>query len=157
MLNIYLCTLLLQTVENGSQQSQTLSNTLKLGSQLTLVKQRIQRYIDSSLILIVKAIKKLIKGVEIIAYSLVLITKRNAKLKVVNKVATQQRLYKRKQIQQKETLIVNKGVRLITLKEFRARSNRKKVKKKVYIKVGKLLQRRYRRYSKTRYNLRIYK
>jgi len=48
------------------------------------------------LILIVKAIKKLIKRVEIIAHSLVLITKRNTKLKVVNKVATRRKLYKRK-------------------------------------------------------------
>ena len=36
-------------------------------------------------------------------------------------------------------LIFREGVRLTTLKKFRARSNRKKVKKRVYIKVGKLL------------------
>ena len=40
------------------------------------------------LTLIVKAVKKLMKEAEIIAHFLVLITKRNAKLKVANKVAT---------------------------------------------------------------------
>ena len=44
----------------------------------------------------VKAVEKLVKGAEIIAYSLVLMTKRNAKLKVANKVATLRRLHKRK-------------------------------------------------------------
>ena len=34
-----------------------------------------------------KAIKKLIKGAKLIVYSLVLITKRNAKLKAANKAA----------------------------------------------------------------------
>ena len=50
------------------------------------------------LILIVKAIKKLVKGAEIMAHSLVLMTKRNAKLEAANKAATRRRLYKRKQI-----------------------------------------------------------
>ena len=45
-------------------------------------------YKDNLLISIVKAIKKLTKGVEIIVHSLALITKHNTKLKVVNKVAT---------------------------------------------------------------------
>ena len=47
-------------------------------------------------------------------------------------------MYKRKRIQNKSTLIVKKRVRLITLKKFAARSNRKKVKKRARIKVGKL-------------------
>jgi len=54
-------------------------------------------------------------------------------------------------------LIFREGVRLITLKEFRARSNRKKVKKRARIKVAKLLQRRCRHYSKIEHNLRICK
>ena len=46
----------------------------------------------------VKAVEKLAKGAEIIAHSIVLITKRNAKLKAANKAATRRRLYKRKRI-----------------------------------------------------------
>jgi len=60
------------------------------------------------LTLIVKAIKKLTKRAKIIAHSLVLITKRNAKLKAANKVATQRKLSKRKRVQKKRTLIINK-------------------------------------------------
>ena len=59
-------------VNNETWQSQTPSNTLELGSQSTLVKARIQRHIDSSLTSIVKAFKKVLKGVVIIAYKLVL-------------------------------------------------------------------------------------
>ena len=54
-------------------------------------------------------------------------------------------------------LIFREGVRLTTLKKFRAYSNKKNIKKRAYIKVAKLLQRRCRRYSETGYNLRIYK
>ena len=71
-LNIKLRTPTPPTIENLPQLSQTLSNTLELGSQLTLVKQRIQRHIDSSLLSIVVTFKKLAKGAIIIAQKLVL-------------------------------------------------------------------------------------
>jgi hypothetical protein len=64
-------------------------------------------------------------------------------------------LYKRKRIQKERILIIKKRVQLITLKEFRGRSKRKKVKKKARVKVGKSLQRRYRHYSELEYN-RVY-
>ena len=73
-----------------------------------------------------------------IAHSLVLITKRNAKLKAANKAATRCKSHKRKRVQKKGTLIISEGLQLITLKEFRARSNRKKVKKRARVKVGEL-------------------
>jgi hypothetical protein len=57
-----------------------------------------QRYIDSLPISIVAAFKKVLKGAAIIAYKLVLAQKKIAKLKVANKAATQQKLYKRKQV-----------------------------------------------------------
>jgi hypothetical protein len=63
---------------------------------------------------------------------------------VVNKATTRRRLYKRKWIQVEETLIVKDRAYLTTLKEFRARSNRKKPKKRIRAKEGKLTQRRYR-------------
>jgi hypothetical protein len=68
----------------------------------------------------------------------VLLQKRITKLKAVNKATTRRKLYKRKRVQIKSTLIVKKGVRLTTLKEFAARSNRKKAKKRARIKVGEL-------------------
>jgi hypothetical protein len=48
-----------------------------------------QRYIDSSPISIVAAFKKVLKRAAIIAHKLVLAQKEIAKLKVVNKAATQ--------------------------------------------------------------------
>ncbi len=95
-----------------------------------------QRHVDSLLSLLIKAVKSLLKRVKIIAHSLVLISKRNAKLKAANKATTQRKSHKRKQVQKKSTLIVAKRVRLITLKKFNAYSNRKKVKKRARVKVG---------------------
>ena len=60
------------------------------------------------LTLIVKAVEKPAKRAEIIAYTLVLITKRNAKLKVANRVATQCKSHKRKRMQKRGTLIISK-------------------------------------------------
>jgi hypothetical protein len=68
----------------------------------------------------------------------VLITKRNAKLKAANEAATRRKSYKRKRVKKEDAFIVTKGVRLTTLKEFGARSNRKKAKKKAHVKVGEL-------------------
>jgi hypothetical protein len=48
------------------------------------------------------------------------------------------KLRKRKRIQAKETLTAKESVRLTTLKEFTARSNRKKVKKSARAKSSKL-------------------
>ena len=70
MLDVRLRTLLLPTVEDGPWQSQTLSNTLELGSQTKLVLERFQRHVDSLPTLIVKAVKSLSKGAEIIAVTM---------------------------------------------------------------------------------------
>jgi hypothetical protein len=67
-------------VNNEHWQSQTLSNTLKLRSQLTLVKARIQRHTNSSPTSVVKAFKKVLKGAAIIAHKLVLAQQEIAKL-----------------------------------------------------------------------------
>ena len=101
--------------------------------------------------------KSLSKGAEIIAHALVLSQKRIAKLKAANEAATRRKSYKRKQVQKKGTLIVKEGLRLTTLKEFKARSNRKKAKKRLRVKVGESSQRRCRRYSEAGHNLRICK
>jgi hypothetical protein len=57
-----------------------------------------QRYIDSLPISIVVVFEKVLKRVAIIAHKLVLAQKEIAKLKAVNKAATQRKLYKRKQV-----------------------------------------------------------
>ena len=52
-----------------------------------------------------------------------------AELRAANKAATRRRSHKRKRVKAEGTLIVEEGLQLTTLKEFRARSNRKKAKK----------------------------
>jgi hypothetical protein len=84
------------------------------------------------------AFEKVLKGAAIIAYKLVLAQKEIAKLKAANEAATRRKLYKRKRVQVKGTLIIEDRARLATLKDFSAHSNRKKLKRRVDAKVGKL-------------------
>ncbi|KAH6497936.1 hypothetical protein HBI58_041530 [Parastagonospora nodorum] len=138
-------------------QSQTPSNTLELGSQSTLVKARIQRHVDSSPTSIVEAFEKVSKGAAIIAHKLVLAQKEIAELRAANKAATRRKSHKRKRVQEEETLTVEDGLRQTTLKEFGARSDRKKAKKQVRAGAGEPSQRRCRRYNKTGHNARTCK
>jgi hypothetical protein len=67
----------------------------------------------------------------------VLAQKEIAKLKAANKAATRRKLHKRKQVQAEGALTVEDRARLAALKNFSARSNRKKVKRRVGAEVGK--------------------
>ena len=118
-------------VNDEPWQSQTPSNTLEFGSQSTLVKARIQRHIDSSPTSMVEAFEKVAKGAAIVAHKLVLAQKEITELRAANEAATRRKLHKRKRVQKEGTLTVDEGLRLTTLKEFGARSNGKKPKKRV--------------------------
>ncbi|KAI1517386.1 transposase [Pyrenophora tritici-repentis] len=154
MLDVRLRTPLLPTVEDGPWQSQTPSNTLELGSQSKLIQERIRRHVDSSPTYMVEAIKSLSKGAEMIAHSLVLMTKRNAELQAANEASSKRRSYKRKRLQQQGTLTIDEGVRLTTLKEFGACSDRKKAKKRVRVEAGEPSQRRCGRCGEAGHNMR---
>jgi hypothetical protein len=84
------------------------------------------------------AFAKVLKGVAIIAYKLALAQREIAELKAVNKAATRQKSHKRKRVQAEGTLTVEDGARLAVLKDFSARSDRKKLKRWVAAKVGEL-------------------
>jgi hypothetical protein len=142
------------TVEDSPWQSQTPSNTLEFRSQSRLIRERIQRHVDSSPTLMVEAVEKLAKGAEMMAHSLVLMTKRNAELEAANKAATRRKSHKRKRVQKEGTLTISEGLRLTTLKEFGARSNRKKVKKRARVEVGEPSQRRCGRCGEAGHNSR---
>ena len=143
--------------ENLPWLSQTPSNTLELGSQSTLVKRRIQRHIDSSPSSMVVAFEKLAKGAAIIAQKLVLAQKRVSELEAANKAATQRKSHKRKRVQREGTLIVEEGERLAALREFGARGDGKKAKKRARAEAGEPSQRRCGRCGETGHNLRTCK
>lgn len=96
-------------VNNEPWQSQTPGNTLQFGSQLTLVRQRIQRHVDSSPTSMVEAFEKLAKGAAVVAHKLVLAQKENAELRAANEAAMRRKLHKRKRIQREGTLTVKEG------------------------------------------------
>ena len=147
----------LPTVEDGPWQSQTPSNTLEFGSQSKLIRERIQRHVDSSPTFMVDALKKFTKGAEMMAHSMVLMTKRNAELQAANEAATRRKSHKRKRVQKEGTLTVEDGLRLTTLKEFGARSDGKKASKRVRAEAGEPSQRRCGRCGDVGHNARTCK
>jgi hypothetical protein len=105
----------------------------------------------------VEAFKKVSKGAAIIAHKLVLAQKEIVELQAANKAATRRRSHKRKRLQAEGTSIVKDRAHLAALKEFRARSNGKKLKKRVRAKGGKPTQRRCRQCNQTGHNARTCK
>jgi hypothetical protein len=113
-------------VEDLPWLSQTPKNILEFGSQSTLVKNRIQRHVNSSPTSIVDALEKLSKGAAYVAHKLVLSQKRNAELEAANEAATRRKSRKRKRIQQGGTLTAEEGLQLTTLMDSAARGSRKR-------------------------------
>jgi hypothetical protein len=132
----------LPTVDESTWHSQTPSNTLELGSQSKLIRERIQRHGDSSPTSMVDALNRLTKGAEMMAHSLVLVRNQVTELQAANEAATRRRSHKKRRIQREGTLTVSEGVRLTTLKEFNARSDGKKASKKARVEPGTQSSRR---------------
>ena len=84
----------------------------------------------------VEAFEKVSKGAAIIAHKLVLAQQEISELRAANEAATRRKSHKRKRVQKEGTLIVEDGQRLAALKEFGARSDRKKPKKQVRAQEG---------------------
>jgi hypothetical protein len=102
----------------------------------------------------VKAFKKVSKGAAIIAHKLVLTQQEIAELRAANEAATRRKSHKRKRVKAKGTLTVEDGLQLTTLKEFGARSDGKKAKKRVRADGGESTQRRCGRCNRTGHNAR---
>tara|TARA_R110002003_G_scaffold1844_5_gene23580 strand:+ start:522 stop:1697 length:1176 start_codon:yes stop_codon:yes gene_type:complete len=111
------------TVDDGTWQSKTPRNSIELGSQSTLVKQRIQRHIDSSPTSMLEAFECMAKGAAYLSHRLKLSLEENKALRAANEAATRRKMYKRKRVQQEGSLTVEEGARLTALKEFGARSD----------------------------------
>jgi hypothetical protein len=144
-------------VEDLPWLSQTPKNTLEFGSQSTLLKDRLQRHVDSSPTSIVDAIEKFSKGAAMMAHSMVLLTKRNAELEAANHAASRRRSRKKKRIQREGILTAKEGLQLATLKESSARGDRERPKKRARVEAGEPSQRRCGRCGKTGHNLRTCK
>jgi hypothetical protein len=95
-----------------------------------------QRHLNSLLTLIVNALKQLIKGAKIMAHSAVLLGNQVAELQAANEAATRRKAHKRKRIQKEGVLTIEEGARLAALKEFGARGDGKKDKKKARVDGG---------------------
>ena len=87
------------------------------------------------------------------AHSAVLLRKQVAELQA----ATRRKSHKRKRIQQEGILAIAEGARLTALKEFGARGDGKKGKKRARTDGGKQHQRRCRRCGETGHNSRTCK
>ena len=156
-LDVRLHTPPLPTIEDSPWQSQTPSNTLEFGSQSKLVLERIQRHVDSSPTSMIEAIKSLSKGAELMIHQGVLLCHQVSELQAANEAATQRRKHKRKRLQKEGTLTVEEGLRLTTLKEFEARSNGERAKKRTRAEGGEPTQRCCGRCGKAGHNMRTCK
>jgi hypothetical protein len=90
-------------------------------------------------------------------HSLVLMSNQVKELQAANEAASCRKARKRKRIQAEGTLIVEEGVRLTTLKEFAAHSDRKKAKKSARAEGSEPTQRRCRRCGEAGHNSRTCK
>jgi hypothetical protein len=156
-LDVRLRTPPLPTVKDSPWQSQTPSNTLEFGSQSKLIREKIHRHVDSSPTSMVEAFEKIAKGAAVVAHKLVLSQKCIAEFEAANEAATRRKSHKRKRVQKERVLTVEDRVRLTTLKEFDARSDGKKAKKRVRVKVREPSQRRCRCCSEAGHNSRTCK
>jgi hypothetical protein len=92
-----------------------------------------------------------------VSHKLVLAQQEIAELQAANKAATRRKSHKRKQVKAGGALITRDSLRLATLKEFRARSDRKKAKKRARGAEGEPTQRRCGRCNQTGHNARTCK
>lgn len=145
------------TADDSAWESRTPSNTLEFGSQSKLIRKRIQRHIDSSPTSMVEALEKFTKGAEMMAHSMVLMTKRNAELQAADEAATRRKSHKRKRIQREGVLTVEEGLQLTTPKEFSMRSDGKKAKKRVHANASGQPSRRCGRCGEAGHNARTCK
>ena len=104
----------------------------------------------------VDAPEQLTKGVEMMAHSLVLMRNRVAELLAANEAALRRKAHKKKRIRREGTLTVGEGVRLTTLADFKARSNRRKAKKRARAKEGDRRVRYYKTCGETSHNSQTY-
>ncbi len=144
-------------VEEGTWESKTPSNTLELGSQSKLLRERLRRHVDSSPSSMVDALEKLTKGAEAIAHSAVLMKQQIADLQSANEAATRRKSHKRKRISKEGRLTAEEGARLTALKEFGARGDGKRASKRVRANRGGPSQNRCKNCGEAGHNSRTCK
>jgi hypothetical protein len=105
----------------------------------------------------VDVLEKLSKGAERMAHSLVLMRSQVAELQAANKAAMQRKSHERKCVQKEGTLTVEEGQRLTALKEFGARGDGKKAKKRARADEGNQPARRCSKCGEAGHNLRTCK
>jgi hypothetical protein len=127
---------------NVPWQSQTPSNTLELQSQSTLVQEKYKKQQGSSPNSVLSALEHYAKGGAILSHKLVLAQRENAELHAALAAATERKSRKRTLVQAGGSLTVEEGQRFTALKEFGARSDRKKGKKRMRADGGEPSQRR---------------
>ena len=105
----------------------------------------------------VDSLERLTKGAEIMGYSLMLMRDEIKTLRAANEATKRRKSHKRKRLQNETNLTIEEGARLTALKEFGARSDRKKIKKRVRVDRDEPTQRRCGWCGDIGYNLRTYK
>jgi hypothetical protein len=142
---------------NEPWQSQTPSNTLEFESQSTLIRNKYKREQGSSPTSVLSAIEHYAKGGAILSHKLALAQKRIRELEAAAEATARRKPHRRKRIQVEGSLAVEEGQRLTALKEFGARGDGRRGKKRVRAEGGEPSQRRCRRCGEGGHNARTCK
>jgi hypothetical protein len=142
---------------NEPWQSQTPKNLVEFESQSTLIREKFKKYQGSSPTSVYSALESYAKGGTQVAYELALLRKERAQLQEALAAATERKSHKRKRIQTEGSVTVEEAQRLTALKEFQARGDGKKGKKRVRAEGGEPTQRRCRTCGKIGHNARTCK
>ena len=142
---------------NELWQSQTPKNLIEFESQSTLIRDKYKRQQGSSPNSVYSALEHYAKGGAKVAHELALLKKERTELQAALAAATERKSHKRRRIQQEGTLTIKESQRVATLKEFGARGDGKKPKKRVRAEGGEPSQRRCRTCGETGHNARTCK
>jgi len=94
-------------------ESKTPSNALELAAQTELIQGRVTNHQDSSPTPINEALNQFLKGAQAMVHSLTILKAENESLRKANELATKRRQRKKKQIQQRGSLTIDKGQDLV--------------------------------------------
>jgi hypothetical protein len=144
-------------INNEPWQSQTPKNLREFESQSTLIREKFKKYQGSSPTSVYSALESYAKGGVQVAYELALLRQERTQLQEALAAVTERKSHKRKRIKTEGSMTVEEAQRLTALKEFGARSDSKKLKKRVRAEGGEPSQRRCRTCGETGHNARTCK
>jgi outer membrane murein-binding lipoprotein Lpp len=133
-INVRLRTLTPPQRDNAAWEAKTPRNAKELEAQTTLIRQRMQRRLGSSVSSLNEQVQQLSKGAQQIAHNMVLLQEEQARMRSAIKELTKRKGCKRRYVRVEETLTVSKVSDLIAEREGGGRKDGETPAKRVRAK-----------------------